>query len=57
MYFVGDRMLLQKDTRRQLREWAILFEDYPGLGKTLLAKAFAKATGCEFSRVERGKEH
>lgn len=30
----------------------ILFEDYPGLGKTLLAKTFAKATGCEFKRIQ-----
>jgi len=30
----------------------ILFEDYPGLGKTTLAKAVAKATGCEFKRVQ-----
>ncbi len=30
----------------------ILFEDFPGLGKTTLAKAVAKATGCEFKRVQ-----
>jgi MoxR-like ATPase len=30
----------------------ILFEDNPGLGKTTLAKAVAKATGCEFKRVQ-----
>jgi MoxR-like ATPase len=30
----------------------ILFEDYPGLGKTTLAKAVAKAIGCEFKRIQ-----
>jgi MoxR-like ATPase len=30
----------------------ILFEDFPGLGKTTLAKAVAKAMGCEFKRVQ-----
>lgn len=30
----------------------ILFEDNPGLGKTTLAKAVAKAIGCEFKRIQ-----
>jgi len=30
----------------------ILFEDYPGLAKTLLAKSFAMAIGCTFSRIQ-----
>jgi MoxR-like ATPase len=30
----------------------VLFEDNPGLGKTTLAKAVAKAIGCEFKRVQ-----
>jgi len=30
----------------------ILFEDYPGLAKTLTAKTFSKAIGCKFSRVQ-----
>jgi MoxR-like ATPase len=30
----------------------ILFEDYPGLGKTLLSNTFAQATGCDFGRVQ-----
>ena len=30
----------------------ILFEDNPGLGKTTLAKAVAKAIGCSFKRVQ-----
>jgi MoxR-like ATPase len=30
----------------------VLFEDYPGLGKTLLAKTFARAIGCTWGRVQ-----
>lgn len=30
----------------------VLFEDNPGLGKTLLAKAFAKITGCDWGRMQ-----
>ena len=30
----------------------VLIEDAPGLGKTALAKAFAKSLGCEFTRLQ-----
>ncbi|TMI55182.1 hypothetical protein E6H18_09885, partial [Candidatus Bathyarchaeota archaeon] len=30
----------------------ILFEDYPGLAKTLMARSFAMSMGCEFSRIQ-----
>ena len=51
-YFVGDRRLLEKVLAAALANGHILFEDNPGLGKTLLAKVFAKATGCEWGRVQ-----
>ncbi len=51
-YFVGDRVLLQKVLAASFANGHVLFEDYPGLGKTLLAKAFAKATGCDFNRIQ-----
>ena len=51
-YFVGDRLLLQKVLASSLANGHILFEDNPGLGKTLLAKVFAKTTGCDWSRVQ-----
>lgn len=35
-----------------LTDGHILFEDYPGLAKTLTAKTFAKAIGCNFNRVQ-----
>jgi len=51
-YFVGETILLQKVLAASLANGHVLFEDYPGLGKTLLAKAFAKATGCECRRIQ-----
>jgi len=35
-----------------LTDGHILFEDYPGLAKTLTAKTFAAAMGCLFTRVQ-----
>jgi len=51
-YFVGERPLLQKVLAAALANGHVLFEDNPGLGKTLLAKVFAKATGCDWSRIQ-----
>ncbi|MCH8225853.1 MAG: MoxR family ATPase [Chloroflexi bacterium] len=51
-YFVGDELLLKKILAAALSNGHILFEDNPGLGKTLLVKLFAKATGCEFTRIQ-----
>jgi len=51
-YFVGDRQLLQKVLAASLANGHILFEDNPGLGKTLLAKVFARTTGCGWSRIQ-----
>ena len=51
-YFVGETLILQKILGSGLANGHILFEDYPGLGKTLLAKTFAKATGCTWGRIQ-----
>jgi len=51
-YFVGDERLLSKILSAALANGHILFEDYPGLGKTLLAKTFAKVTGCTWGRIQ-----
>jgi len=40
--FVGNKPLLRKLLAAGLANGHVLFEDYPGLGKTLLAKVFAK---------------
>lgn len=50
--YVGEEMLLKKTLSAALANGHILFEDYPGLGKTLLAKLLAFSIGCKFSRVQ-----
>jgi len=51
-YFVGERLLLEKVLSSALANGHILFEDYPGLGKTLLVKIFAKSMGCDYRRIQ-----
>jgi MoxR-like ATPase len=50
--FVGDQLILRKQICAALANGHVLFEDYPGLGKTLLAKVFAKITGCDWRRIQ-----
>src|ERR1700724_1782559 len=35
-----------------LCEGHVLFEDVPGIGKTMLAKSLAKSLGCSFQRLQ-----
>lgn len=49
---VGKRNVIELLTYDLLVGGHILFEDFPGLGKTTLAKAVAKAIGCEFKRIQ-----
>ncbi len=51
-YYVGDEWLIRKILAAGLSNGNVLFEDFPGLGKTLLAKIFAKAIGADFTRVQ-----
>ncbi|MCW4011754.1 MAG: AAA family ATPase, partial [Candidatus Bathyarchaeota archaeon] len=50
--YVGKRMVLRKMLSASFANGHVLFEDYPGLGKTLLAKLYAQITGCKMSRVQ-----
>jgi MoxR-like ATPase len=50
--YVGKRMELRKLLASSLANGHVLFEDYPGLGKTLLAKLYARIVGCSWSRVQ-----
>ncbi len=50
--FVGEEQLLGKLLCAALANGHVLFEDNPGLGKTLLAKTFAKVIGCKWGRIQ-----
>lgn len=49
---VGKRPVLEMVMLAILSGGHILFEDYPGLAKTLTAKSFAAALGLEFKRIQ-----
>lgn len=49
---VGKRPLLQTVMTAILADGHVLLEDYPGLGKTLLARSFAAALGLRFKRIQ-----
>lgn len=49
---VGKENVLEKVMLAILANSHILFEDYPGLAKTLLARSFAMSMGCDFSRIQ-----
>ncbi len=49
---IGKRAVLEMVMLGILSGGHILFEDYPGLAKTLTAKSFAAALGLEFKRIQ-----
>ncbi len=49
---VGKREVLERVMLCVLADGHLLFEDYPGLAKTMMANCFAKALGCDFKRVQ-----
>ena len=49
---VGKEEVLERVVLAILADGHLLIEDYPGLGKTVMAKSFAAALGCEFKRVQ-----
>ena len=49
---VGKRSLLEMMMASVLAGGHILLEDFPGLGKTLIARSFATALGLEFKRIQ-----
>jgi MoxR-like ATPase len=50
--YVGKRMVLTKMMAASFANGHVLLEDYPGLGKTLLAKLYSRIIGCQWSRVQ-----
>lgn len=49
---IGKRTVLERVLLGLISNGHILFEDYPGLAKTMIARSFAQATGCIFRRVQ-----
>jgi MoxR-like ATPase len=49
---VGKREIMERVMLVMLCDGHLLFEDFPGLAKTLMAKSFALASGCDFKRVQ-----
>jgi MoxR-like ATPase len=49
---VGKRTLLEMIMAAALTGGHVLLEDYPGLGKTLIARSFATALGLDFKRIQ-----
>jgi MoxR-like ATPase len=49
---VGKRALLEMMMAGMLAGGHILLEDFPGLGKTLAARSFARALGLQFKRIQ-----
>jgi MoxR-like ATPase len=49
---VGKREIMERVMIAVLCDGHLLFEDFPGLAKTLMAKSFAVASGCDFKRVQ-----
>ena len=49
---VGKREVTERVMLAVLCEGHVLFEDYPGLAKTMMANTFARASGCDFKRVQ-----
>ncbi|AJC71297.1 MAG: MoxR family ATPase [Thermococcus sp.] len=50
--YIGNEEVVKKTLAAALVNGNVLFEDHPGLGKTLLAKAFGRALGLEYKRVQ-----
>lgn len=49
---IGKRDVLETIMAAVLAGGHILLEDYPGLGKTLIARSFASALGLDFKRIQ-----
>ena len=49
---VGKRELLEMIMSATLAGGHVLLEDFPGLGKTLIARSFATALGLDFKRIQ-----
>ncbi|MFX0211321.1 MAG: AAA family ATPase [Candidatus Hodarchaeota archaeon] len=51
-HIIGKEETLKQVMLAFLADGHILFEDYPGLAKTMICRAFAEALGCDFKRIQ-----
>ncbi|MHA2243537.1 MAG: AAA family ATPase [Candidatus Hodarchaeales archaeon] len=51
-HIIGKRNVLHQVMIAFLADGHILFEDYPGLAKTMICRSFATALGCDFKRIQ-----
>ena len=51
-HIIGKEEVLEKVMIGFLADGHILFEDYPGLAKTMICRSFASTLGCDFSRIQ-----
>lgn len=49
---VGKRAVIERTLVAMLAGGHALFEDVPGVGKTVLARSLARSIGCDFSRLQ-----
>ena len=49
---VGKRAVMEKILAAALAGGHVLLEDFPGLGKTLIARSFARTLGLDFRRIQ-----
>lgn len=49
---LGKREVIEQTLIALLVQGHVLFEDIPGVGKTMLARAVAKSLGCSFKRIQ-----
>lgn len=51
-HIIGKNEVLHQVMLAFLADGHILFEDYPGLAKTMICRSFASALGCDFKRIQ-----
>ena len=51
-HIIGKSTTLKEVMIAFLADGNILFEDYPGLAKTMICRSFATALGCDFNRIQ-----
>ena len=51
-HIIGKNDVLRKVILAFLADGHILFEDYPGLAKTMICRSFATTLGCDFNRIQ-----